>query len=210
VSIYSPEIFAVNASSLVVVGASLSLRTNATQLFAKLPSFTEALDIAVWYTQEGSSALDPLAGLPSIEISSFDFPKRGVWTVVFAALDGEWSKAFSVNLSVFRHLFVTVSPQNSFVGFAASSAGSGFLVTPDGAHVFDVGTSRLVLEDIEVSFYRNKPSPWMIIVAAVVGGVLVIVIFILAVVLICQRRHRQELMNTQSLMSYEAKAHPIT
>jgi hypothetical protein len=71
----SVEVSAIKATQMLIQGASITARTNTSQLFVSTPQIGDPIQWSFLYTTTSPSAVEPISDLPSIEIGNIIFPE---------------------------------------------------------------------------------------------------------------------------------------
>jgi hypothetical protein len=146
-------------STVTLVNATLTARTNATRLFDVSPSITGSLDLSIVYTSKFTGA-EAVWGFAAIEIGNLTCPLPAVWTVQFSSSDSSVSgRSLLFNSATDKRLLISVDANQTYTGSAASDGEGGVLVSPDGNLIaLDVASSPAFWSNVVVRLFAT-PTP---------------------------------------------------
>jgi hypothetical protein len=164
--------------------------------------------------------MEPVSGLPAIEIGSLQFPSDLVWSMVITASESSWTKRISIDSAAVRRIFVTLGPPGEYAVTADSGPYHGYLVSGDHEK-FQIGNTKLWLGEARLSSLATDtatPRPGgldkgtkiaIIVAPSVVGLVLIAVGGVCLFRWLKKRRIKEELSQSMGKLVWEEGAAPF-
>jgi hypothetical protein len=144
-------------STVTLVNAMLTARTNATRLFDVSPSITGSLDLSIVYTSRFTGA-EAVWGFAAIEIGNLTCPLSAVWAIRVSSSDSSVSgRSLLFDSATDKRLLISVDPNQTYTGRAASNGESGVLASPDGNLIaLNVASSPAFLSNVVVQLAATR------------------------------------------------------